>query len=125
MKKKTAKTTTKKTTSKKKITKKATKKAVSKKSEKLMPVFSHEMLMKLVRGKTFPVNKAPNFIENSIEHFKTDKWPLSYDHVSSEIAFEILKFSPIEYFVGELAKHGVKLGIGQLEDKRLVLYIEK
>ncbi len=68
--------------------------------------------------------KAPPTIKMMVDHFKKDKWPLGLNHIISDISYEVLGFSVLEYCLSELYKNGIDLSVGE-RDNDLVLYLEE
>lgn len=67
--------------------------------------------------------KLKCIISDHVHHFRTDKWPISVDHVVTDMFHQLTGVDPITYFIKMLAKNKVKLGLGT-KDESMVFYID-
>lgn len=69
--------------------------------------------------------KLKNVINDHVHHFKEDKWPISTDHIMSDMFMAVTGVDPLAYFVKMLAKKGIYLGIGSKDLIGGVFYLDK
>jgi hypothetical protein len=67
--------------------------------------------------------KLKCIISDHVHHFRADKWPISVDHVVSDMFRQLTGVDPLVYFIKMLAKNKVKLGLGT-KDESMVFYID-
>lgn len=69
--------------------------------------------------------KLKTLINDHVKHFKKDKWPISTDHILSDMFVDLTGVDPLVYFVKMLAKKGIYLGIGSKDLVGGVFYLDK
>lgn len=103
--------------------KKKTKKKVDK-------ILRYKTLEAFIKNKKIPrrisptMSRVPTLMKELATHFKKDKWPLSLDHVRSELFYAITGTDELGFIVRELAKRNVYVGYGEEDSIGSVLYLD-
>jgi hypothetical protein len=95
-----------------------------KKVKNTIPHSFMKSIFKAVDDKFEGSEKLEFIIKEQTTHFRTDKWPISVDHIISEMFRELTGVDPIAYFIKRLAKNKIKLGLGEKEELGFVFYLE-
>ncbi len=96
-----------------------------KKVKNTIPHSFMKSIFKAVDDKFEGSEKLKCIISDHVHHFRTDKWPISVDHVVSDMFRQLTGVDPLVYFIKMLAKNKVKLGLGTKDEStEMVFYID-
>lgn len=97
---------------------------------KITKLLGYKTLDVYVKNKNIPrtvkpsMDKVPALMRELATHFKKDKWPLSYDHIRSELFRAMTGVDDMAFIVRELSKRNVHVGWGDDPLVGSVLYLD-
>jgi hypothetical protein len=69
--------------------------------------------------------KLSPVIQEIVYHFKMDRWPLSFDHIRSNIFSAVFGVDDLAFVCKELSKKGINVAIGTKEGETVLFLPEK
>ena len=84
-----------------------------------------EKIIGVAPDKFIGSEKLKHIIKDNVQHFKLDGWPISVDHILSEMFISLTGVDPILYFIKMLSKKGIRLNVGDEAFTGLVFCLDK
>lgn len=69
--------------------------------------------------------KVSHVIQDIVYHFKMDRWPLSFDHIRSNIFSAVFGVDDLAFVCKELSKKGINVAIGTKEGETVLFLPEE